>query len=297
MQGIYPQPSPQFSKRLSANGVKFTVDAGTTYEGLWLDLAKPPLNDKAVRQAIAYGIDRQAVVDTIVKPDSPKTTVLNCAGWVPNVGKWCDNTQYAKYKYDPNKSKQILQGAGWTLGGDGIFTKAGKRLSIPWATTSGNKGREDTQALLKEKLKAAGIEVTVDNSQGTDLFDNRLPKLNYSMAEYAQTASPDPSITAILAGDQIPSAANDYSGQDFDAWQNAEATRLMGQSDKEVDIPKREALLKQVGAIEADDLPWIPMYQKPLITAWRSDKIDGPIGDWTSNSYSGFANLYAWHLK
>jgi len=297
VQGAYPQPSPQFSKRLTATGVKYTVDFGTTYEGLWLDLGKFPLNDKAVRQALAYGIDRQAVVDTIIKPDAPKATVLNCAGWVPNVGQWCDNTQYAKYTYDPNKSKQILQADGWTLGSDGIFAKAGKRLSIPWATTAGNKGREDTQALLKDKLKAAGIEVTVDNSQGTDLFDNRLPKLNFTMAEYAQTASPDPTVTALLASDQIPGPSNSFQGQDFDDWNNPQATKLAHDSDKEVDVAKRQALLKQLGALEADDLPWIPMYQKPLITVWRSDRLTGPIGDWTSSAYSGFANLYAWSLK
>jgi peptide/nickel transport system substrate-binding protein len=296
VQAIYPQPSPQFSKRLAVAGVKFRVDAGTTFEGLWFNLQKAPLNDKAVRQAIAYGIDRQAVVDALIKPDAPSTTVLNCAGWVPGTGKWCDNTQYSKYTYDPAKAKQILQSDGWTLGADGIFAKAGKRLSLAFATTSGNKGREDTQALLKDKAKAAGIEMTIDNSPRTVLFQDRLPKLNYVMAEYAQTASPDPSITAILAGDQIPKAP-DYSGQNTDAWNNAQATALMHQSDQTVDIAKREDLIHQIGAIEADDLPWIPLYQKPLITAWRSDKIAGPVGDYNTSSYSGFGNIWAWSLK
>jgi hypothetical protein len=35
---------------------------------------------------------------------------------VPNVGKWCDNTQFADFHYDAAKAKSLLEGDGWKLG-------------------------------------------------------------------------------------------------------------------------------------------------------------------------------------
>jgi peptide/nickel transport system substrate-binding protein len=295
---IFPQPTvtmrSQFEK---AGNVEFVVGAGTTYEGLWPNHSKPPLNDKAVREALAYAVDRQAVVDTIIKPINPDAEVLNCTGWVPTVGEWCDGTDFEDFTYDADKAKGILQGAGWQLGSDGIFAKGGQRLSIQFSTTTGNKGREDTQALLKEKAKAAGIDLVIQNFEAGNLFENKLPKLDYMLAEYAQIASPDPSVTSLYLCDQIPKDANQFSGQNFNAWCNEEADAAIKAADKEIDVPKRVELTHKIGDLAREDIVWIPLYQKPLITAWRSDRVGGPIGDYTINPLSSFYKMNEWFLR
>jgi peptide/nickel transport system substrate-binding protein len=296
-QGIFPQPSRGMTKRLKAPGVSYKGDVGNTYEGLWFNESKFPFNDKAVREAMGYAVDRQGIIDAIFKADFPDLKILNCAGWVPTVGNWCDDTQFANFTYDTNKAKQILQAGGWTMGSDGIMAKGGKKLSIEFITTAGNKNRNDTQALLKEKVKPAGIDLVLKTAPPTQLFEDKLPKLDYEMAEFAQVASPDPSVTGIYACDFIPTKANGYSGQNQIAWCNKEATRLAKESDKVIDIPKREQLIKQVGALVRQDIAWLPLYQKPLILAWRSDKLTGPIGDYTASSNSGFFNMNLWSLK
>jgi peptide/nickel transport system substrate-binding protein len=294
---IYPQPSVEMPRRLRSNpNVKFVVGGGTTYEGLWLNLEKPPLDDKVVREALFWATDRQAVVDTIVKPINPGADVLNCAGWVPNVGKWCDNTQFADFHYDAAKAKSLLEGDGWKLGSDGIFAKNGKRLSLEFKTTAGNKGREDTQALLKEKWKAAGIEMVIHNEASpTPIFTDTLPKGNFQVAEYAQVASPDPSVTSIYDCAQIPTAKNGYSGQNFDRWCNPQASQLANQADRTIDDAQRLDLTHRIGALVRQDLVWLPLYQKPLITAWRTDKIAGPVGEYNDTALSSFFNVEAWH--
>jgi len=294
---IYPQPSPQITKQLQLPGVKYQTGAGTTYEGLWMNHGAFPFNDPQVRLAFAYAVDRQGVIDSLYKTDFPDLKVLNCAGWVPTVSDWCDDTAFADLTYQPAKAKSTLQADGWTLGSDGIFTKGGKRLSIQYSTTAGNKTRENTQQLLKEKAKAAGIELVIKNFPPTQLFEDKLPKRDFTLAEYAQVASPDPSVTSILAADQIPSKANGFSGQNFLGWANQEATKLMKDSDKTIDHAQRKALIQQVGKLERQDVVWIPMFQKPLILVWHDDRLAGPIGTYTSTSYSGFFNMYDWSLK
>jgi peptide/nickel transport system substrate-binding protein len=295
---IYPQPNVEMRKRFESNkNVKFVVGGGTTYEGLWLNLAKPPLDDPKVREALFWATDRQAVVDTIIKPIQPDAKILNCGGWVPSVGKWCDNTDFADFdSYDSAKAKQILEADGWKLGSDGIYAKGGQRLSLQFSTTSGNKGREDTQALLKEKWKAAGIELIVKNfASPSPIFTDVLPKGNFAVSEYAQVASPDPGVSSLYKCDQIPTAANEYTGQNFSRWCNQRASDLAAAADREVDPAKRLDLIHQVGDAVRQDLVWFPLYQKPLITAWRTDKVAGPVGDYSNTGLSSFYTMAEWH--
>jgi peptide/nickel transport system substrate-binding protein len=292
----YPQPSRGITKQLKAPGMKYESGTGSSYEGLWMNNDAFPFNDKTAREAFAYAIDRQGVIDAIYKADFPEAQVLNCAGWSPAVGDWC-GTDFSDISYQPDKVKSLLEGSGWTKGGDGIYAKGGKRFSVEFNTTAGNKLREDTQALLKEKAKAAGIELVIKNLPPTQLFEDRLPKREFTLAEYAQVASPDPSVTAILAADQIPSAANGNSGQNFLGWKNAQATALMKESDKTIDHAQRLDMIKQINKLERQDIPWLPMIAKPLILTWHDDRLAGPIGEYATSSYSGFFNMYDWSLK
>ena len=296
-QAIYPSPAVGLLRRLDRSNVETTVGSGTTYEGLWFNTKQPPLDDVRVREALIFAVDREQIVKAIVQPSAPGAKVLNCAGWVPNVGKWCDTRDFADVRYNPAKAKTILTQAGWKLGPDGIFAKNGQQLVIKWTTVSGNKGREDTQALAVEQAKKAGIKIVVDNSSPEELFANRLPKLDFTMLEIALNASPDPSVTGLYACDQIPSQANDFSGQNITAWCNSTADRLVSESDRTVDPTQRAKLLNQVGDLVRKDVVWLPLYQQPLLTAWRSDRLGGPVGTRTSSVYSGFDNLYDWYLR
>ena len=74
-----------------------------------MNLSKPPTNNLLVRKAIAYGLDRQAVVNAFYAGRAQLATQFQppqLFGWSPNV---------VKYNYDPNKAKQLLQQAGLTL--------------------------------------------------------------------------------------------------------------------------------------------------------------------------------------
>ncbi len=297
--GAYPQPSIGITKRVTQPGLKFSSGAGTTYEGLWMNESKAPFNDEKVREAFAYAVDRQAVIGAIYKSDFPTMQPLNCGNWVPNVGTWCQGIDnlWGDISYQPDKAKSLLQSAGWTLGSDGIFAKGGQRLSIQFSTTAGNHNREATQALLKDKAKAAGIELVIKNFEPTQLFEDKLPHLDYQLAEFAEVAPPDPSVTSLMSCDQIPSKANSFSGQNDWAWCDKTATKLLKQSDATIDITQRQKLIAQIAQMERQQMVFLPMFQKPLMLVWHDDRLTGPIGAYAASSYGGFFNMYAWSLK
>jgi peptide/nickel transport system substrate-binding protein len=98
----YPQPSPAITKQLQVPGLKYQGGAGSTYEGLWMNMSVFPFNDAKVREAFAFAVDRQGVIDSLYKADFPDLQVLNCPGAVPTSSDWCDQTAFADVSYQPD---------------------------------------------------------------------------------------------------------------------------------------------------------------------------------------------------
>jgi peptide/nickel transport system substrate-binding protein len=299
---IYPQPAPGIADTLEGGDtVEFQFGAGTTFEGLWFNQASQlnpdsALNDLAVREALLYAVNRDEILAEVITPSFPETEILNCGGWVPTVGEWCDNTDFADATFDPELVASTLEEGGWALGSDGVYAKDGQRLSITWQTVAGNARREQIQSLVIPALAELGIELVVDNSDADTLFQVRLPQMDTELALYAQVASPDPSVTTIFACENIPTPENEFSGQNNTGWCNEEATELMIQSDQTPDEAERLELIQQVGDFVREDVVWLPMYQLPLITAWDTALVEGPVGEFTDSPLSGFFNVYDWSV-
>jgi len=298
---VFPQPSPGIKDKLNDPTLKLQFGASVSYEGLWFNQASQKntntvLKDPKVREALLFAFDRQAILDQVIHNISPDVQILNCAGWVPTVGNWCNQDDFADVKFDANKVKSTLEGDGWAKGADGIYAKGGQRLSMTWQTVAGNARREAIQDLEIPKLKDLGIELVKDNSDADTLFQTRLPNMDTELALYIQNASPDPSVTSILACENIPTPENGFAGQNNIGWCNQQATDLMHQSDAVADTSKREDLIHQVGKLERTDAAWLPLYQFPTLTAMRTDKVFGPVGTFTSSPPGGFENVYDWSV-
>lgn len=302
VSAIFPQPgTTSFVQQFaSVPAIKFKADPGTVfYEALWINSSKAPFDDKAVREALFWGTDRQAVIDGLIKKNNPNATVLGCGAIAfPGVGPWCEGpngTPFAQYHFDANMVSQVLTADGWAKDSAGFWAKGGKELAFTYDTTSKDR-RIATQALLKEKFAEAGFKVTLKVDDATLLFETKLPKGDFQVADFAEGGSVDPSVTGFLSCKTIPTAANGYAGANDFHWCNPAADALETQSDSELDVTKRAQLLQQVYALQAADfMPGVPLYTLPQITAWRSDKIAGPVGAWNNTFYSGFWNIDEWY--
>jgi peptide/nickel transport system substrate-binding protein len=303
---IYPQPAPGIADTLGGGStVEFQFGAGTTYEGLWFNqqsLLNPntALANPAVREALLFAVDREAILSEVITPNFPETELLNCGGWVPTVGPWCDQTDFEDTLIPAEERAarvaEILEGDGWALGADGIYEKDGQRLSMTWQTVQGNARREAIQALVIPALAELGIEVTADNSDADTLFQVRLPQMQTELMLYAQVASPDPSVTTIYHCDNIPSEANEFAGQNNLGWCNDEASALMAEADATPDPDARLEVTQQIGDFVRQDAVWLPFYQLPLITAWDTAQVEGPVGEFTDSPLSGFFNIFDWSV-
>ena len=111
---------------------------------------------------------------------------------------------------------------------------------------------------------------------------------------YISTAPPDPAyLTPAFAGDQIPTAANNNVGQNYQGWNNATATKDLHDADKEVDTAKRTALIQDAIKQMDKDYILVPLFQFPKSGAYRTDKLDSAT-EKELNNFEAFLNTYDW---
>lgn len=290
---IFPQAFAGIADALNDPNIDNTPGYGTNYEGLYFQQKDGPFADDDFRAAFSKSVDRDLILQSIYAPIFPGSELLQCGLWVPTIGDWCDNTQFEN-SYDPAGAEEILTGAGWAKNGDGLWAKDGTVPRIRWIVNSGNKRREDTQALMIPKFREAGFDVAADNCDAACYFQTRLPALDYDLAMYISTAAPDPTVTGIMSCDQVPSPENNNQGQNSTGWCNEDASAKMVESDQELDPAKRADLIHEIGQALVDDSVMLPLFQFPNIAAWRTDKLSGPV-DADASNYRAFGNnLYQW---
>ena len=292
---IYPQPAAGTAERLSDPNIKSTIGYGTQFENLWIQQKTGPFADPILRQAFVRSVDTQSIIDTIYKPIDPNAKQNVCMVWVPTVGDWCDQS-LNQGLYDPDAAAKLLTDNGWAKGSDGIWAKGDQKATIKWTVNTGNTRRENTQALVIPDMKEKGFELVPDNTDAATYFQQKLPTLDTQLAMYINVTQPDPTITTIMACDFIPTPENP-SGQNDSGYCNEEATKLMHDSDAELDESVRVDQIHQIGKIMADDFVMVPLYQFPTLAAWRTDRLDGPIDADVSNFLSPTVNMYDWSVK
>lgn len=261
----YPQPQIDLLAELKEiPEIKSQVNFGLSFEHIDFNFLNPLLADKAVRQAIAWGLDREALVARTVKQFDDRAQVLNNRMWMNNQPEYEDTSgEYAKA--DPDKATGALEAAGYAKGGDGIYAKGGERLSFRISTTAGNKLREDTEAVIQDQMKQVGIEIKIVNSD--DVFAKFFPEsgdfkdADYDIALFAYVSTPFASGNAALyepGGESNEmSYVNEKVGTLFD--------EMVGSTDRAEVVSKSN----EIDTILWEDLATIPLYQKPTLLPAR----------------------------
>jgi ABC-type transport system substrate-binding protein len=280
ISAAYMDPlEPGFSIALGSPAVKATGYRGSDYEALWFDRSIPPLDDPKVHKALMYAIDRQTVIDEVVRYSDPDGKVLNCGFVTLSYSPWCRTIPFAVFTYDPEKAKSILQSDGYDCSATPC-TKNGKPLQVGYGIPATGWSRTTTRDLLIASALEAGFELRSPTSI-----------LPAAIRDRPVRTSPDPSVTNFFVCDE----SNSPGDMNFSGWCDPAAQLLMRQSDAELDPVKRQELLNHLYSLEATDFIGLPLYILPKISFWRTDQIDGPVHDYSSSTYGLFFNMNEWY--
>ncbi|MGJ3260900.1 MAG: peptide ABC transporter substrate-binding protein [Rhodospirillales bacterium] len=253
--GLNVDQALAFEKR---HGGKYNIlfKPGLIYEHIDLMLDNPVLQDRRVRQALMYAIDRDAISNRLFGGKQPVAhTGVNPLDWVYD-------EDVRKYAFDPAKADALLNEAGWTKKANGMRANAaGEPLRFQLMTTAGNRTRELVQQVLQSQWKAAGIDIDIRNEPARVFFGETMTKRKFpAMAMFAWISAPESVPRTTLHSEEIPTEANNWSGQNYTGFANAEMDELLEKIELELDQDKRKAMWSKLQEIYATELPALPLY-------------------------------------
>lgn len=240
-----------------------------TYMGF--NLKHPFFQDKRVRQAIAYAIDKSEIVDVILFGlGSPAT-----GPYVPNT--WPYNPNVKRYEYNPEKAKQLLKEAGWKdTDGDGVLDKDGRPFRFTIFTNMGNSLRMNTATIIQYRLAKVGIKVDIRALEWSTFVNQFIDKRRFEAVILGWSIGLDPDQYDIW-----------YSGKtkekefNFVSYSNPEVDALLEKGRRTFDIEERKKAYFRIQEILADELPYIFLYvpdATPIVHARFKGIKPSPIG-------------------
>lgn len=238
---------------------------------------------KEFRQAIAYCLDRQAIVDS----------TTNGAAVVQHVYVPSDHPLYAGddnitiYDFNPEKGKELLAGLGWTdTDGDGILDDGkGNKLSFIHSTRTNPLREKVTQVVQSQLKENCGIETKIE-LYGGEYFSPGPGGLvfgrQYDMGEFAWLTGVEPPCTLYLSS-QIPTAEAGWNGNNNVGFSNAEFDAACNAAVQALDDATKAAKHAEAQKIFTEYLPSLPLFARAKIVVTRPNVV-GVIMDPTANS-------------
>jgi peptide/nickel transport system substrate-binding protein len=228
---------------------------------MFINLTNPILKNVAVRQAMAYAVDRHKaslIGEYGYQPASNQTGIV-----IPTFSGWLDAEQAASYgnNYAHNQQKaiSILQAAGYKKGPDGIMAKGGQKLSF---TIINNGGFSDWVAAvqtIQSELKAVGIQVTPQNlaatTYQTDLYTGKF-QLGYG----SETGGPSPYYELrqwLYSANSAPIGT--AAGSNFERYSNPATDKLLNEYATTADPAQQHSIVNQLQKVMLSEVPVIPM--------------------------------------
>jgi peptide/nickel transport system substrate-binding protein len=245
----------------SRHGEKFNIvyNPGLQYEHIDLNLENPILADKRVRKALMFGMDREQMNQRIFAGKQP-VAHTNVS---PMDKVTSDNI--TTYSYDKNKAIALLEEAGWTEIRDGIrHNAAGEPLRIEIMSTAGNKTRELLQQIIQGQWKEIGIDLRIRNEAPRVFFGQTTRERRFSgLALFAWVSSPELVPRSTLHSSEIPTAENNYAGQNYTSISMPELDAAIEAVEEGLTREERLPHWETIQQIYAEELPVLPLFWRP----------------------------------
>jgi peptide/nickel transport system substrate-binding protein len=269
---------------------QYIFKPGLAYDHIDLDLSNRVLTDVRVRRALLLALDRATMSQKLFDGLQPVAD-----SWVSPLDP-VHASDLPTYPYDPARAAALLDEAGWKPGPDGVRRNAaGEKLSLVFGTSAGNRLRELMQQVFQSDWRRVGIETVIHNEPPRTFFGETLSHRAFKgMALYAWVMDISGPPRQMLGSDQIPSAANNWSGGNYMGWRDARVDADIHVAETELDAGKRQAAWAEMQRIYASELPVLPLFfrvEPHVVPKW--------LKGYAPTGHNDFGTLWGeeWHAE
>ncbi len=237
---------------------------------------RPPFNKKEVRHAVAYALDRPAILRQAMEGSG----IVSTAGLLHPDSEWFAQ-DLPKYEHDKKRAEELLDQAGYAQkDADGIRKSAdGKRMEFTmYQRSEGSNNDISRQAeMIRDQLAAIGIKIDI-KPMNTAPLEGLLAKGEFDISFDSHGGNMSLS---------MPATNPDFPAKTY---RNPELQKLYEEFTTAIDPEKRRALAGRIQHIVAEDLPGFPIANPASMLVLRKSK--GVAWYWTKNGLGTSAPIW-----
>lgn len=237
-----------------------------------------PQTDVAVRQALYYGMDREQLSTLafygLGSDISPSFALPE------RDAEFIDpSIENAPWNADVDKATQILEDAGYELGGDGIYAKDGERLSMTVSCPTGWSDYVTALDTLAEQYKSVGIEL-IPQQVSVNEWNDAKAKGTYQLVIDAvgQGTAPDPYypyMNTFATDSTLPVGENGNPYGNVTRFSDPEVDEALETAAGTTDIEVKKEAYYTIQKKLSENLPAIPVLIGSSLTEYNSSRITG----------------------
>jgi peptide/nickel transport system substrate-binding protein len=269
-----------------------SVSPGLEFQHMDFNESNPYLALASVRHALAYGTNRQQMLQRLVDPLTTKIGLIgNHIFMAPQPQYQDESAGYGAF--NPTQAESLLKSAGMTMGSDGYFhpnfgPEKGQDFTLSISTTSGVEERLELEELFQADMKSIGVKINIQNYAANTLFGTIGPKSEFQIIEFAWVLSPFASANQTIYCSYTDTAV---CAENWDHYSDPKVDTLFDQALSTINPTQDAALYNQIDGLLWKDMATLPLFEEPTMFAWTST-YGNIVPNASSQGFSWNANLW-----
>jgi peptide/nickel transport system substrate-binding protein len=258
---------PEMADSLTQKGMVIIKNERGWNKKLMINHRKPPFNERRFRQALAYAIDQQEIIEK-----SHRGFATPASYGLLSIDHEMYNPETPSYPHDNEKARERIESLGYQKDSQGRFVWRGHPLRIELLasniTVAGESVADRDGEVIKKQLEAIGLQVDLVNMEQATT-DSRVKKWEFDLAISGHGGiSGDPRILSEMISSQY--GAGSVNSARYDG--NPELNRLLEDQMLEMDQEKRKEIVYTIQEVYARELPAISLYYPDSMAAYNPNK-------------------------
>ncbi|HEY3320843.1 MAG TPA: ABC transporter substrate-binding protein [Planctomycetota bacterium] len=255
-QWMYETEKPPFGQE---HGLIRFKQYAPVYSYIGWNLLRPELSDKRVRRALTMSIDREKILNGVLRGLGSVSH-----GTFFALGPYND-ANIKPWPYDPPAAAKLFADAGWTLNSSGFLEKGGKTLRLRVSFPAGQETYKTVLIAAQDDLKKAGVQFELDPIEWAVLLE-RIRKRNFDAIALAWQLAWDPDPYQLWHSSQAAGEGSNHC-----SFANAEADAIIEQLRRTFETKKRIELCNRFDALLHDEQPYTFMFNRMDLYGMNAD--------------------------